>query len=195
VRPEAPAVAVESVHPYEPAPIRLLERWKRAVVQATDPTGARTAIETVAGDDRVTGALEDTRRVGYYEFDVQPPAGQVAQPIRLGLAVNREVEGADHERVPGETLAGAFAPHPATLLAGTAADPMLHGRLGGRREIWRWLIGAVFALFGMEFLLATLRPPRPRAAAGAAGGIVERAGDWLARAVGMKEAEPEGGVT
>lgn len=195
VRPESPAVAVESVHPYEPAPIRLDERWKRAVVQATDPAGARTAIETVAGDGRVTGALEDTRRVGYYEFDVQPPAGQVAQPIRLGLAVNREVEGADNERLAGGTLAEAFAPHPATLLAGTAADPMLHGRLGGRREIWRWLIGAVFALFGMEFLLATLRPPRPRAAAGAAGGIVERAADWLARAVGMKEAEAEGSVT
>ena len=75
VRPDPPAVAAESVHPYEPAPIRLEERWKRAVVQAIDPVGTKTAIETVAGDGRVTGALEETRRIGYYEFDVQPPVG------------------------------------------------------------------------------------------------------------------------
>ena len=81
VRPDPPAVAAESVHPYEPAPIRLEERWKRAVVQAIDPVGTKTAIETVAGDGRVTGALEETRRIGYYEFDVQPPVGVTGEPL------------------------------------------------------------------------------------------------------------------
>lgn len=192
VRPDPPAVAVESVHPYEPAPIRVEERWKRAAVQATDPTGARTVIETVAGDGRVTGALEDTRRVGYYEFDIQPPAGQQADPIRLGLAVNREVEGAGHERVPRAGLETAFGDHPVTILAGTADDPSLHSRLGNRREIWRWLIGTVFVLFAVEFVLSTLRPPRPRRADEHVRGWGERLSDWLARAVGMKEPDMDG---
>ena len=189
VRPDPPAVAAESVHPYEPAPIRLDERWKRALIQATDPAGTKTAIDTVAGDGRVTGALEDTRRIGYYEFDVQPPAGQVAEPIRLGLAVNREVDGATIERLPGDQLAAAFAPHPATVLAGTADDPMLHTQLTSRREIWRWLISAVFLLFGLEFLLSTLKPPEPRRSGDAPHGWLERLNDGLARAVGMQEAE------
>ena len=191
VRPDPPAVAVESVHPYEPAPIRVEERWRRAAVQATDPSGAKTAIETVAGDGRVTGALEDTRRVGYYEFDVQPPAGLVADPIRLGLAVNREVEGAGNERVPAGGLERVFGSHPVTILAGTADDPSLHSRLGARREIWRGLIAAAFALFGLEFLLSTLRPPTRRRADGAGMAWRERFDDWLARSVGMKESDGE----
>jgi hypothetical protein len=68
-------------------------------------------------------------------------------------------------------------------LAGTAADPVLHGRLTGRREIWRWLIAGVFALFFADFFLSTLRPPEA-AVPGAKRGWRERAGDWLGRAVG-----------
>ena len=60
---------------------------------------------------------------------------------------------------------------------------MLHGRLGGKREIWRWLIAAVFALFFADFFLSTLRPPEATAA-GAERSWRERAGDWLGRAVG-----------
>ena len=189
VRPDPPAVAAESVHPYEPAPIRLEERWKRAVVQATDPAGTKTAIETVAGDGRVTGALEETRRIGYYEFDVQPPVGITADPIRLGMAVNREVEGAKIERLDAGELGATFAPHPSTVLAGTAEDPTLHTQFASRREIWRWLISTVFLLFGLEFLLSTLKPPEPRRAGDASRGWGERINDWLAGAVGMQEAE------
>ena len=68
-------------------------------------------------------------------------------------------------------------------LAGTAADPVLHGRLTGRREIWRWLIGVVFALFFADFFLSTLRPPEAGGSR-AAGGWRERLNDWLGRAVG-----------
>jgi hypothetical protein len=189
VRPDPPAVAAESVHPYEPAPIRLEERWKRAVVQAIDPAGTKTAIETVAGDGRVTGALEETRRIGYYEFDVQPPVGVAGEPIRLGMAVNREVEGATIERIDAAELSATFAPHPTTLLAGTAEDPTLHTQFTSRREIWRWLITAVFCLFGLEFLLSTLKAPEPRRGSDAPRGWGERINDWLAGAVGMQEAD------
>lgn len=190
VRPDPPAVAAESVHPYEPAPIRIDERWKRAAVQATDPSGTKTAIDTVAGDGRVTGALEDTRRVGYYEFDVQPPAGQQADPIRLGLAVNREVEGAANDRAAAGEIERAFGGHAVTLLAGTADDPTLNARLSSRREIWRWLIGLAFGLFGVEFLLSTLAPPRRREAGEERRSPAERFNDWLSRAVGMKDPGP-----
>ena len=82
-----------------------------------------------------------------------------------------------------DEIGKAFAPHPVTLLAGTASDPVLHGRLTGRREIWRWLIALVFALFFADFLLGTLK----QAETGETGrqrGWREKLTDWLGRAVG-----------
>jgi hypothetical protein len=191
VRPEPPALAAESVHPYDPAPVRLQDAWRRAVVQATSPSGGRRAIDTVAGDDGVTGALADTRTVGFYEFDIEPPAGQTAAPLRLGMVVNRDVETAAFEPLAPAEVTATFTPHPVTLLTGTAEDPTLHTQLTGRREIWRWLIAAVFGLIMLEFLLSTLRPPAgthetPR-------GWRARLSDWLGRAVGnAAETRPAG---
>ena len=184
VRPEPPAVAAENVHPYDPAPVRLQDAWRRAVVQATSPSGGRRAIDTVAGDDGVTGALDDTRTVGFYEFDIEPAAGQTAAPLRLGMAVNRDVETAAFEPLAPAEVTATFAPHPATLLTGTAEDPTLHTQLTGRREIWRWLITAVFGLFFLEFLLSTLRPPAPAGTTETPRGWRARLSDWLGRAVG-----------
>ena len=184
VRPEPPAMAAESVHPYDPAPVRLQDAWRRAVVQATSPSGGRRAIDTVAGDDGVTGALDDTRTVGFYEFDIEPPAGQTAAPLRLGMAVNRDVETAAFEPLAPAEVTASFAPHAATLLTGTAEDPTLHTQLTGRREIWRWLITAVFGLFLLEFLLSTLRPPAPAGTNETPRGWRARLNDWLGRAVG-----------
>ena len=184
VRPEPPAMAAESVHPYDPAPVRLQDAWRRAVVQATSPSGGRRAIDTVAGDDGVTGALDDTRTVGFYEFDIEPPAGQTAAPLRLGMAVNRDVETAAFEPLAPAEVTATFAPHAATLLTSTAEDPTLHAQLTGRREIWRWLIAAVFGLFVLEFLLSTLRPPAPAGTTETPRGWRARLNDWLGRAVG-----------
>jgi hypothetical protein len=184
VRPEPPAMAAENVHPYDPAPVRLQDAWRRAVVQATSPSGGRRAIDTVAGDDGVTGALDDTRAVGFYEFDIEPPAGQTAAPLRLGMAVNRDVETAAFEPLAPTEVTATFAPHAATLLTGTAEDPTLHTQLTGRREIWRWLIAAVFGLFVLEFLLSTLRPPAAAGTTETPRGWRARLSDWLGRAVG-----------
>lgn len=184
VRPAASAVAAESVHPFDPAPIRLHESWRRAVVQATGPRGVRSAIPLVAGDEGVTGAYDDTGTVGYYEFDVEPAAGSAEAPLRLGMAVNPDVETAALEHVaPGE-IEAALAPRPVTVLAGTAEDPTLHARLTGRRELTSWLIVGLFGLFAVEFLLSTLRPPAPAGSDGPPRTWWDRAHDWLGRAVG-----------
>ncbi len=183
VRRPAPAVVAESVRPGEPAPVRLDESWRRAVVQVTDPAGGRRAIEMVAGDGHATGALLDTVAVGHYEFAVEPPAGSTEAPLRLGMAVNRDVESAGLEHVGEGEIRRTLAPREVTYLAGTGDDPVLHGRLTGRREIWRWLIAAAFAVFAIEFVLSTLAASRPGAAVGGVRGWWDRLAGRLGRAV------------
>jgi len=184
LRPAASAVAAESVHPFDPAPIRLHDSWRRAVVQAIGPEGVRRAITLVAGDEGVTGAYDDTGAVGYYEFDVEPAAGSADTPLRLGMAVNPDVETAALEHVAAGEIEAALAPRAVTVLAGTAEDPTLHARLTGRRELTSWLIVGLFGLFAVEFLLSTLRPPAPAGSDATPRTWWERAHDWLGRAVG-----------
>lgn len=184
LRPEPPVIAVESVRACEPAPVRVDATWRRAVVQVVDPRGRRTALELVAGDGGAAGSHEETCRLGTYAFDVEPPADLTASPIRLGMAVNPDVETAAVEHVPAVDVARLFAPHEVTSLAGTAEDPTLHTTLAGRREIWRTLIIVVFSLIGLEFVLGTLRPAAAPGEAQAAGSWTSRLEARLARAVG-----------
>jgi len=188
VRPDRRVAIAESVRPYEPAPVRLDGDWRRGTVEATVPGGETRPIETVAGDSGLTGALKDTRQPGVYEFDFQPPAGGPLEPIRLGMAVNPEIESATFARLDEPGIRAAFGGRPLAYLAGTANDPVLTEQLGGRREIWRWLIAAAIAFMGAEFLLSTLAPPRPRSVGERPAGWRERIADWLGRAVGNVEA-------
>jgi len=188
VRPDRRVAIAESVRPYEPAPVRLDGDWRRGTVEATVPDGETRPIETVAGDAGLTGALKDTRYTGIYEFDFQPPAGGPLEPIRLGMAVNPEIESATFARLDEPGIRAAFGGRPLAYLAGTANDPVLTEQLGGKREIWRWLIAAAIAFMGAEFLLSTLAPPRPRSVGERAAGWRERTTDWLGRAVGNVEA-------
>ena len=94
----------------------------------------------------------------------------------------RRVEKAKH--VPAQEIDAIFAPKPVTLLAGTAEDPTLHARLTGRRELTAWLIAGLFGLFGIEFVLSTLRPPVPAGVEDPPPTWWERTNEWLARAVG-----------
>jgi len=183
LRPEPPVTCAESVRACEPAPVRLASEWRRAVVQVQGPGGRRTALELTAGDTGASGALDDTSQLGTYEFDIEPPADLQGPPLRLGMAVNPDVETAAFAHLPAAEVAGIFAPREVTVLAGTEQDPTLHATLAGRHEIWRTLIAVVLGLMALEFVVGTLEPAGPPGGPNRAGwlGRLEAA---LARAVG-----------
>jgi hypothetical protein len=190
LRPDPPAVAAESIRAGEPAPVRVSQTWRRAVVQAIGPGTRRRALDLVAGDAGASGVLDDTLAPGTYEFDIEPPADVQAAPLRLGTAVNPDVETASFRHLAAADLTTLLAPHEFTHLAGTTEDPTLHATLAGRREIWRPLIVLVFVMFAIEFLLGTLRPPQPTGSGEPPGGRTARFEAWLARIVG-NTAAPE----
>lgn len=190
LRPDPPAIAAESIRAGEPAPVRVAQAWRRAVVQAIGPGTRRRALDLVAGDAGASGVLDDTLAPGTYEFDIEPPADVQAAPLRLGTAVNADVETASFRHLAAAELTPLLAPHEFTHLAGTTEDPTLHATLAGRREIWRPLIVLVFVMFAIEFLLGTLRPPQPTGSGGPPGSWTARFEAWLARIVG-NTAAPE----
>lgn len=183
VRRAAPATVAESVLAGEPAPLRLEDSWRRAGVEVVDPAGNRRALEMIGGDGHATGALLDTLAVGHYDFVVEPPAGGAAAPLALGMAVNRDVDSAAIEHLAEAELRAALAPHDVAYVAGAGDDPALHGRLTGRREIWRWLVGAALAVFAVEFLLATLAAPRATVPGATPRGWLDRLATRLGHAV------------
>ncbi|HEX4141961.1 MAG TPA: BatA domain-containing protein [Pirellulales bacterium] len=158
LRPAAVVEAASAVRPHEPAPIRLSQQWQGARVEATSPDGRVHPIQLHAADERLVGALLQTDERGYYSFQAQPPASLSAEPKQqLGFAVNLDIDQADFVSLSQERVAKIFAPTPLTYLTGDPSDPVLSAQLHERHEIWRWMIWGMFAVIGVEFLLATLR--------------------------------------
>jgi hypothetical protein len=158
LRPASVVEAAAAVRPHEPAPIRLSQQWQGARVEATSPDGHIHPVQLHAADERLVGALLDTDARGYYSFQAQPPANLTSEPKQqLGFAVNLEIDQADFVSVSQERVAKIFAPTPITYLTGNPNDPVLSAQLQQRHEIWRWMIWGMFAVIGVEFLLATLR--------------------------------------
>ncbi|MEX0654774.1 MAG: BatA domain-containing protein [Phycisphaeraceae bacterium] len=154
--------APTAVSPGQPAPVRMTDRWPRAQVQAIGPDGRRHAIELHRSGRQRVGALLATQRPGDYTFEVLPRHDEAAERIELGFAVNMETAGASFAMADEDAVRQAMAPAEIAYLRGSADDPLLVEQLTHRREIWRTLIWLVFAVIGIEFLIATLRPSPER---------------------------------
>jgi hypothetical protein len=175
VRRAAAAETIAAIQPFDPAPVRVTDRWPDAQVEAIDPAGKSTSIKLARSGRQRIGALTATDRKGYYKFVVRPKvsgalvaaaaapgAGGGATPdkIELGFAVNLDASGTDFASLSEGQLRDTLAPAPLVYLRGTSEDPVLSRQLTQKREIWRTLIWLMFAVIGVEFLLATLRPAR-----------------------------------
>jgi hypothetical protein len=55
-----------------------------------------------------------------------------------------------------------LSPSQLTVLEGPVEDKALIGQLTGKKELWRTLVWIMFAVFAVEFLLATFRTSLPQ---------------------------------
>jgi hypothetical protein len=196
VRRASDADTVPAVKPGEPAPVRLSARFADAQVEAIDPSGKPTSIALTRAGTGFVGTTADTGRKGFYRFVVTPraatppPPPPAPQSTRhdVGFAVNLDVTGADFATMNEAELQETLRPMKLAFVKGSAEDPTLVRQLRQQRELWRTLIWVMFAVMGLEFLLATLKPARRIAdaravAAGRAANPVRRFADRVTAAL------------
>jgi hypothetical protein len=184
-----------AVSPGTDAAVAAADRLEDPACTVRSPDGARRSIAMARGSDDWVGKVEAGER-GFYsvELDGRDPA-----PVRdersdsrppqdrrfhaeVGFAVNLSEQESDFTRLAADDLEQAVGPA-ATLVDLSNTSEGVAEALTQRREIWRWLMYALGAVFVVEFLLATLRGPRTAAEAA----LDAERGDWTARLTGVKE--------
>lgn len=180
VRRPAYAYAPSTVNPNEPATLTLTDRWPQAQIEATGPTGGTRMLDLHRSGTQFLAAMLDTAAKGYYGVKISPRAEGAPQTLDLGFAVNVANRDASLSSYDREAFAKLIGPVNYVHLKGTADDPILADQLTQRKEIWRTLIWAMFAVIALEFLLSTLSPGKPREVDGERKPpLLRRIGSWL----------------
>ncbi|MCC6580815.1 MAG: VWA domain-containing protein [Phycisphaeraceae bacterium] len=156
-----PRAAVASVvPPGEPAVVTLTSRWSHAQVDAVTPAGQTLPLTLHRDGDHFVAAVLQTDEKGPYIVTIHPRASDAPEEVKLGFAVNLDTQDATLASIDRAKAAELLGQPDLAYLRGEADDPMLTRQLARKREIWRTLIWLMFAVIGLEFLLATLGPSR-----------------------------------
>ncbi len=169
LRRPSPASTEPAIRPGDPAIVRLNESWRDATVQATDPTGRATSINTARTAVGREGVLLDTDRSGHYRFVVHRPGASpddADAEVELGFTVNMAGDGIDLATLDEQAVRAALPNREVVYIRGSATDPTIAAQLSHRHELWKWLIALAFFVIGLEFLLATVRGSEDDAATG-----------------------------
>ncbi len=195
VRGGGQAHTAGTVEPGRTATIHLSRDMAGATVEAIDPDERSIGVTLRRSPYGWSGALRETRRPGYYRFEVTPPdggddddsdaTGEGLSSHTLGFAVNPRIEQADLTMLDEDEILSLLRPIDPAYLRASPEDPLVIEQLQQRSEVWRFLIWALFGIIGIEFLLATLRPGKDEASAQRRG--PGRALRGLARRTGLFE--------
>ncbi|MAE63381.1 MAG: hypothetical protein CMJ18_03840 [Phycisphaeraceae bacterium] len=190
-----------AVAPETPAVIEISDRWASAQVEIVEPEGRPHKVELHRSGRILTGAFEQTGATGIYQVNVLPRAEGAPERLEFGFAVNLDAERTAFEKAREHDFVRIFGEHDRFHYQGTSSDdPMLAGHFRARREVWRWLIGAMFVFVFVELFLATTR--QDRAEQGPADGnaaarfgrrvgrTMDRAGIWVSLPKSRRDGHP-----
>ncbi len=185
---EAPTVLTAN----QPAAVLLRHVAPNVTLRVTDPMERTQEVATHGGDGLITGVATDTAQKGYYTFRVETVGRNVTgEAIEVVTAVNIDAGESHGLRVDESELSQRLAPVALTYLRGSPDDPTLSATLTTPRELWRSMIWIMFALFGLEFLIATLNPGGKSEVGQAKHGERRRPISRLLRVMGMAEERGE----
>jgi hypothetical protein len=129
--------------------------WEPAEARVKDPAGGSITKPLDRSGSRLVAAFSNTAQRGYYTAEVRSLRTDQLRAATLGFAVNLAPEESDFS-VVGEKELRQMLPWAALTYVDASAEAQLEkGGLGHEMEIWPVLIWIVFAVIGIEFLLAT----------------------------------------
>ncbi len=152
-----------------------------------DPSGHVQTRALDRSGNRLLAAFENTAARGYYEVEVRSERMDKVRSANLAFAVNLAPEESDFSLVGEQQLRLLLPGVDLTFVDASAEAQLQKGALGQEKEIWPILIWLVFAVIGVEFLLATATGRRIDVEqSDAALDRVHRwpSGLWLARLMG-----------
>ncbi len=145
---------------------------------------------------RLMAVFDKTSSRGHYGVSLRSEAPGVPRAADLAFAVNLAPEESDFTLVGEKDLKTLLPAAEWTFVDASAEAQMEKGSLGDEKEIWPFLIWLVFAVIGVEFLLATGRGRR--ADGEEQVGVSERIrrwspGAWVGRMTGAGQTDnPQG---
>jgi hypothetical protein len=184
---QAPDLVVPPTVPAEAAAeIAVAGTWAPAAAKVIDPKGQPSPVELERSASRLMGQFDATSRRGYYVVEARGGRLEPAQAAASAFAVNTSAEESDFHKAGEEQIREWLPTARLTFVNASSESEQAHGALGAEREIWRPLILVVFAIIGVEFLLATTSSHAP---AGSPRTLRQRLGDlspgaWVGRMTG-----------
>lgn len=181
---ESPSV----VPPVGKAELGVAKDWEPVRGSVTDPAGHTTPLEFRQSGSRWLTAVEQTTEKGYYRVDVRGGGNDEGKVGTAAFAVNLSPEESNFERMNADQVRALFPDTAVEFFDASAEAQQEFGRVGGDDlEIWRPLILLMFAVIGIEFLLATGGGQRPDT--GDDPTVAERVqslnpADWVGRMTG-----------
>jgi hypothetical protein len=169
--------------------------WKE---EKQDPNGKRTVLNHSVSrrlernGARLMAAFDSTSSRGHYGVSLRSEGPGVPRAADLAFAVNLAPEESDFTLVGEKDLKALLPTAELTFVDASAEAQLEKGSLGDEKEIWPVLIWLVFAVIGVEFLLATTRGRR--ADGEEQVGVGERIrrmspGAWVGRMTGAGQQE------
>ena len=159
---EAPSV----VPPEGTAEIAVAASWAPATGKVTDAQGKASALQFTRSNSRLVGPFEGSGERGYYNVEVKGTGGDTAKSAAGAFAVNLDPSESRFARIDPGALREALPGVELTVVDASAEARQAQGKIGEEREVWRPMVLGLFAIIGVEFLLATLGGQRRRRSAG-----------------------------
>jgi hypothetical protein len=145
------------------AEISVTGTWNPATGKVTDSAGRSSPLTLERSGSRLVGAFERTAERDYYTVEVRG-AGEPPRVATAAFAVNLAPEESEFESLNESQFRDLLPGAKVNLVDASAEAQQLYGAIGGKeREIWRPLIFVLFAIIGVEFLLATVGGQRKEA--------------------------------
>jgi hypothetical protein len=186
---QAPDLVVPSTAPADAgAEIAVAGAWSPAMARVIDPKGQSSPVELERSASRLMGQFDTTGRKGYYTVEARGGRPEPPQAAASAFAVNTAAEETNFQKLSEDEIRECLPTASLTFVNASADAEQAHGALGEEREIWRPLIIIVFAIIGVEFLLATMSSHAP---AGPPRALRQRIGDlspgaWVGRMTGAE---------